>query len=113
MEASRWDRLDEISRRLDRYEARLRQVEEDIELLGRIDERLKHVEYNVGECLTSQKSLTENLAKREEQAKLEHKQQRHEQIIGRRWIIGSIIAASGVIVGAVGLIVAVIDKAPT
>lgn len=106
MEASRWDRLDEISRRLDRYEARLRQVEEDIELLGRIDERLKHVEYNVGECLTSQKTLTSDLKAREQQ-------QRHEQIIGRRWIIGSIIAASGVVVGAVGLIVAVIDKAPT
>ena len=105
MEASRWDRLDELSRRLDRYETRLRQVEAEIELLARMDERLKGVERDVGECLTGTNTLKTDLAQERKEAHREH-------IVGRRWIIGSIIAASGVIVGAVGLIVAVIEKAP-
>lgn len=112
MEASRWDRLEDFSRRLDRYEVRLREIEEDIELLGRVDERLKAVENKVDRCLAGTDALERAIQARDKAAAEEYKAQRRDATNTKRWILGSVIAASGVITGAVGLIVAILERTP-
>lgn len=113
MEASRWDRLEDMARRLDRqdavvdqrltrYETRLRSVEEDVEVIGRIDERLKQVERKVDGCATGIRDLEKSVrAERDAQVK--------EQKASRRWVIIAVITAAGVTITALGLIIAVVN----
>lgn len=116
-DASRWDRLDELSRRLDRfenaadqrlsrYDLRIRSVEDDVELLGRIDERLKSVERKVDDCTGGIRTL-------EQSVRADREAQVSEQKTSRRWVIMAVIATAAVTITALGLIIALVSGAPT
>lgn len=100
----RWtdERLDD---RFAAIEARLKRMDGIPERMVALEQQVSAVRTDTTELLRGLRNLEERLEERAAQRQEEREAQRIERKMDRRWMVGTLLAATALIVSAVGLLV--------
>lgn len=104
METSKWgdDRLDDAFRNIDR---RLVSVEGVNTRLATAETELSFIRSDMHECSEGIKGLQQALVERQKAREAERKERERARKADRRWWVGSVFTAAGLVVAALGFLV--------
>ena len=105
MPLQRWsdDRLDDLLARVDANTEQLRRLTDVMVQQAQMTERLEDLSEDTRTCLSEIRQMARDQAQKEDAQRQREIEIRRERIVDRRWLIGTALTVSAIVVAALGV----------